>query len=203
MRLKETQGKPSRDFLKSLMDQKLEPNYRPRHYCTCPKVSKLSHIQVIQELQARHLEQTDNTSLHGSQDTLPRSSRRTSIPSDWTDDEDGKDNQARAPIAKPISQEPLPSTSFGTYASETLRRPNSCPKVLTSGSGKLVPPASGASMTVGGGRGIHIDPIPPVREPPISPPSTDRIVHNDRVQIYDELVCTSETKTSASQLDIC
>ena len=117
---------------------------------------------MIQELQARNLEQTDNTSLHGSQDTLPRSSRMTAIPSDWSDDEDNKDNQARAPIAKRISQEPQPSTSYGTYASETLGRPNSCPKVLTSGRGKLVPQASGASMTAGGGRGIHIDPIPPV-----------------------------------------
>ena len=33
-RLKEAQGKPSRDFLESFMDQNLEPNYRPRHYCT-------------------------------------------------------------------------------------------------------------------------------------------------------------------------
>ena len=67
-RLKETQGKPSRDFLESVMDQNLEPNYRPRHYCTCPKVAKLSNIQVIQDVQARHLEQTDNPSTHDSQD---------------------------------------------------------------------------------------------------------------------------------------
>ena len=44
-RLKETQGKPSRDFLESVMDQNLEPNYRLRDYCTCPKVAKLSDIQ--------------------------------------------------------------------------------------------------------------------------------------------------------------
>ena len=35
----------------------------------------------------------------------PKSSRRTPIPSDWSDD-DGKDDQARAPIAKPVLQDP-------------------------------------------------------------------------------------------------
>ena len=66
-RLKETQGKPSRDFLESVMGQNLEPNYRHRHYCTCPKVARLSDIQVIQDEQARHLEQMDNASILDSQ----------------------------------------------------------------------------------------------------------------------------------------
>ena len=30
-RLRETQDKPSRDFLHSVVDKNLEPNYRPRH----------------------------------------------------------------------------------------------------------------------------------------------------------------------------
>ena len=30
-RLRETQGKPSRDFLESVLDKNVEPNYRPRH----------------------------------------------------------------------------------------------------------------------------------------------------------------------------
>ena len=46
----------------------------------------------------------------------PKPSRRTPIPSDWSDD-DGKDDQATAPIAKPVPQDPQPSTSFGYYAS--------------------------------------------------------------------------------------
>ena len=38
------------------------------------------------------------------------------IPSDWSDSEDGKDNQARA---KPLdTQDPQPSTSFASYASD-------------------------------------------------------------------------------------
>ena len=113
-RLKETQGKPSRDFLESVMDQNLEPNYRPRLYCTCPKVAKLSDIQVIQDMQARHLEQTDNPSTYDSQDRPPKPCRRPSYHSDWSDDEDGKDNQARAPIAKTMPQRPQPNTSSGT-----------------------------------------------------------------------------------------
>ena len=36
-RLKKTQGKLSRDFLESVVDQNVEPNFRSRHYCTCPK----------------------------------------------------------------------------------------------------------------------------------------------------------------------
>ena len=53
------------------------------------------------------------------------------IPSDWSDDEDenDKDDQARAPILL----DPQPSTSFGTYPSETLL------KVVTFGQGKLLP----------------------------------------------------------------
>ena len=47
------------------------------------------------------------------------------IPLDWSDEEDENEknekvDQARAPIAKPILQDPQPSTSFGTYPSETL-----------------------------------------------------------------------------------
>ena len=139
-------------------------------------------------MQARHLEQMDNTSIHDSQDRPPRPSRRTPIPSDWSDHEDSKDNLARAPIAKPVPQEPQPSTSSGTCASETLRKPNTHPKVLTFGRGKLVPLANGTCITIGCGHGIHINPAPPVREPPVAlvPPSTDRIVHNDRVQTYDD-----------------
>ena len=90
------------------MDQNLEPNYRPRHYCTCPKVARLSDIQVIQHMQARHLEQMDNASIHDSQDIPPNPSRRPSYHSDWSDSDNGKDSQAWAP---PTRQDPQPTTS--------------------------------------------------------------------------------------------
>ena len=70
-RLKETQDKPSRDFLESVMGWNLEPKYRPRHYCTCPKVTKLLDIQVIQDAQARHEEQTWTTPPHMTVKTDP------------------------------------------------------------------------------------------------------------------------------------
>ena len=71
------------------------------------------------------------------------------IPSDWSDDEDenDKDDQARAPIAKPILLDPQPSTSFGTYPSETLL------KVVTFGQGKIAPLGKG-TLTIGCGCGM-------------------------------------------------
>ena len=116
------------------MDQNLEPKYRPRHYCTCPKVAKLSDIQVIQDMQARHLEQMDNPSTNDNQDRPPKPSWRPSYHSNWSDDEDSKDSQARAPIAKTMPLRPQPTTSSGT-----LRKPKTYPKVLTFGRGNMAP----------------------------------------------------------------
>ena len=110
----------------------------------------------------------------------PRPTRRIPILSDWSDD--GKDDQAKAAIAKPVPQDPQPSTSIGTYASDTLRRPNTYPKVLTFGRGKLAPLASGTGITIGCGCGLHRDETFPVREPTmaVAPPSPDKIVYNDK-----------------------
>ena len=80
--LKKLRVKPQGEYLESAVDQNLVPNYRPRHYCTCPKVVKHSDIQVIQDVQARYLEQTDNASIHDSQDRPPKPSRRLSYNSD-------------------------------------------------------------------------------------------------------------------------
>ena len=41
-RLRETQTKKSKEFLESILDQDLEPHFRPKHPCRCPKVAKLS-----------------------------------------------------------------------------------------------------------------------------------------------------------------
>ena len=123
------------------MDWNLESNYRPRHYCTCPKVAKLSDIQVIQHVQVRHVEQTNNPSTHDSQDRPPKPSRRPSYHSDWGDDKDGKDNQARAPTAKPMLQNP-PTQHIIWYP----KKPNTYPKVLTFGRGVMAPLANGFTM---------------------------------------------------------
>ena len=134
----------------------------------------MSDGELIQDIKLRRIRQMD--SMTETQVRPPKPSRRTPIPSDWSDDDDGKDDQARAPIAKPILQDPKPSTSFGAYASQTLRRPNTYPK------------ASG-TMTMHCGCRIHLNQTPQVREPAVGvvPPSLDRIIHNECVQISDEL----------------
>ena len=167
------------------MDQNLEPNYRPRHYCTCPKVARLSDIQVIQDVQARYLEQMDNASLHDSQDRPPKPSRRPFYHSDWSDFNNDKDSQAWAP---PTRQDPQHTTSC-TRTDTPLRRPNTYPKVLTFGRGNMAPLANGLTIghRHGCGHGININHPPQPGAPKIAMVSPDRIVTTDRVQTYDEM----------------
>ena len=40
-RVRETQTKKSKEFLESILDQDLEPNFRPEQPCKCPKIAKL------------------------------------------------------------------------------------------------------------------------------------------------------------------
>ena len=185
-RLRETQDTPSKEFLESMLDRNVEANFRPKTTYKCPKIARMSDSELIQDVKLRKIRQMDNTT--ETQVRPPKPSRRTPIPSDWSDD-DGKDDQTRAFIAKPVPQDPQPSTSFGTYASETLRRPSSYLKVLTFGRGKLAPLASGTGITLGCRHAIHIDQTPPVREPTVTvvPPSPDKVVYNDSVQMYGEL----------------
>ena len=128
-----------------MLHRNLEANFRPKTACKCPKIARMSDGKLIQDIKLRRHRERDN--MTETQVRPPRPSRRTPIHSDWSDD-DGKDDQARASIAKPTPQDPQPSTSFGTSASQTLRRPNTYPKVFTFGRGKLAPLASG-TMTMG------------------------------------------------------
>ena len=48
-KVRETQIKKSKEFLESILGQDLEPNFRPKHPCRCPKIAKLSDNQFIQE----------------------------------------------------------------------------------------------------------------------------------------------------------
>ena len=104
--------------------------------------------------------------------------------SDWSDDEDSKDNQARVPIAKTVPQRPQPSTSSGT-----LRKPKTYPKVLTFGRGNMAPLANCFTMGHGHGRGcgLSISHPPQPGTPKVAMVSPDRIVTPDRVQTYDEM----------------
>ena len=188
MRLKETQGKPSRDFLQSVVDQNVEPNFRSRHNCTCPKVARLSDIQVIQDVQARHLEQIDNASIHDSQDRPPKPSRRLSYHLDWSDLDDDKDSQALAPPTNAPKQDPQPTTSH-TRTDAPLRRPNTQSKVLTFGRVNMAPLVNWFTM---GCRHrcrcrLNINHPPQLGAPNVAAVSPDKIIPTDRVQTYDEM----------------
>ena len=105
-RLRETQVKPSKEFLESMLDRNLEANFRLKTTCKCPKIAKMSDSELIQDIKLRRIRQMDN--MTETQVRPPKPSRRTPIPSDCSDD-DGKHDQARAPIAKPIPQDPNPA----------------------------------------------------------------------------------------------
>ena len=49
-RVRQTHTKKSKEFLESILDQDLEPNFRPKQPCKCPKIAKLSDTQLTQEL---------------------------------------------------------------------------------------------------------------------------------------------------------
>ena len=87
-------------------DRNLEANFRPKTTCKCPKIARMSDSELIQDVKLRKIRQMDSTT--ETQVRSPRPSRRTPIPSDWSDD-DRKDDQARAPIARPVPQDPQPS----------------------------------------------------------------------------------------------
>ena len=109
-RLRDTQGTLCKEFLETLVDKNLDKNFRPKTPCKCPKVAKMLDGEVIMDAKQR---KTDKVT-----ETQARPPTWNPFPSDWSDDD--KDDQARPPIAKPILQDPQPSTSFGTYPSATL-----------------------------------------------------------------------------------
>ena len=113
-------------------------------------------------------------------------SRKMHHNSDWSDSEDGKDDQARA---KPLDiKDQQPSTSY-TSESIPLRHPNAYPKVLNLGRGRgkgKATLANWTSMIKGCGHGIIINQTPqePDRNLAVVP-TTDRTAHTNRVQTYE------------------
>ena len=186
MRLRETLDKPSRDFLQSVVDKNLEPSYRPRHYCTCPKVAKLSDIQVIHDAQEKHMGQMDSTPIRNAQDRPPKPSRRPSYHSDWNDSDGNKDNQARAPITSTPEKNPQPRASY-VRENTPLARPNTYPKVFTFGRGNMAPLGSWNNISSGWGCRLNINYTPQVGIPNVAVVSPDKITHTDCVQTYDEM----------------
>ena len=100
-----------------IVDRNLDKNFRPKTPCKCPKAAKMSDREVIMDAKQRKMDKVT--------ETQARPPTWNPLPSDWSyedDDENDKDDQARALIAKPILQDPQPSTSFGTYPSATQLR---------------------------------------------------------------------------------
>ena len=57
---KETQAEKSREFLESILDHNLEPNFRPKQPCKCPKLAKLANSQLAKELNLQTVTTSDN-----------------------------------------------------------------------------------------------------------------------------------------------
>ena len=62
-RVRETQTKATKTFLESLLDQKVEPNFTPKHPCACPKVAKLSDNDLIQDTRLRMARETEKDNI--------------------------------------------------------------------------------------------------------------------------------------------
>ena len=59
-KVKETQGERSKKFLESVLDQDLEPNFRPKSPCKCPVLAKLTNKQITQETKKPKAPTSDN-----------------------------------------------------------------------------------------------------------------------------------------------
>ena len=59
-RLRETQDKPTKEFLESMLDRNLEANFRPKTACKCPKIAWMSDGELIQDIKLGRLRERDN-----------------------------------------------------------------------------------------------------------------------------------------------
>ena len=66
-KVRETQGQRSKEFLESLLDQDLEPNFRPKSPCKCPNLAKIGNQQEAKPA-IKHKASTSNSS-QGRQNT--------------------------------------------------------------------------------------------------------------------------------------
>ena len=142
-------------------------------------MAKLSDIRVIQDAQAKHMEQIDNALMNDTQDRPPKPSRKMSYHSDWSDSDNKKDNQARAPITNTPKNDSQPSTSYARE--DTLLRPNTYPKVLTFGRGKIALLAIWNNVSKGHRCGLNINHTPQVGVPIVAVVSPDKNIHTDRI----------------------
>ena len=117
-RVREMQTKNSKEFLESILDQDLEPNFRPKQPCRCPKVAKLSNSQFIQDQKMKMTTKTTET----TQNSIPVTVRNMEM-------QDPKQSRPPKPSRK------LPYNSDWSK-STPLRCPSTYPKVLNLGRGR-------------------------------------------------------------------
>ena len=181
----------------------MEPNFRPKLSCKCAKTAKLSDSQFIQESNLKMTTNSKDTvndniplTVRNMEDQIPKQHkpqkpcRKLDHKSDWSNSDDGKDDQARS---NPIDiLDPQPNISYARV-SAPLRWPNTYPKVLNlergRGKGKY-PLENWTSVAKGHGHGIinKVDQwqTPSMQQEPewnlavVAP--TDRIVLTDRIQ---------------------
>ena len=70
-RVKETQKNISKEFLESVLDQELRPYFKPKHPCTCPKVSRMRDNQFIQNAKLKLAKQMDRNDTPVTEKTTP------------------------------------------------------------------------------------------------------------------------------------
>ena len=70
-RVRETQTKKSQEFLESILDQDLEPNFRPKQSCKCPKIVRLSNSLFVQDSKLKMTAKSKAT----TQDNIPLTTR--------------------------------------------------------------------------------------------------------------------------------
>ena len=164
----------TKEFLGSLLNQDLEPNFWTKSPCKCPIFSKLARTHKVPKpssSQAKHYTNPDNIPVTGGlmqAQKLPRKQqmqKKIKMRSDWSDSDDDKDSQARGkPIIHDISSDQETDTNQQTTVATPLRRPNMWPKVLTCGRGRgKFPYANWTSVAKGHGHndGCDISEAPP------------------------------------------
>ena len=101
----------------------MEPKFRPKHPCRCPKVAELSDNEFVQDSKLKRTTISKETvkdnipaTVRNMEDSVPKQPkpqkpcRQVDHNSDWSDIDDGKDDQARSNAID--VQDPQPSTSY-------------------------------------------------------------------------------------------
>ena len=186
----------------------MEPNFRPKPPCKCPKLAKLTDKQITKDINKPKAltsdnRQTTNDNIPSTVRKMQSQAQKQSRPlqihrkidqkSDWSNLDNSKDNQASSIVIDITSDQEVnidsqPSTS-NPSTSAPLRRPITYPKGLSLGRGRgNFPLDNWTSVAKGSGcrfiNGCDIPQTPPVHQEPVERnlavvASTDRVQTNE------------------------